>query len=93
MVTKYAKGLIFRFEKDLAAEALRKSENDSEKALDDLTNPETNSSIQVFGFSWKWFNFKFWDHHHYLLLLTCSLLLNQRKGKDSRKKWMLQFKL
>lgn len=37
----------FRFEKNLAAEALRRNENDSEKALDDLTNPETNSSIQV----------------------------------------------
>ncbi|XP_061991128.1 uncharacterized protein LOC133709408 [Rosa rugosa] len=34
------------FEKELAAEALRRNENDSEKALDDLTNPETNSSIQ-----------------------------------------------
>ncbi|XP_050380673.1 uncharacterized protein LOC126797940 [Argentina anserina] len=34
------------FEKVLAAEALRRNENDSEKALDDLTNPETNSSIQ-----------------------------------------------
>ncbi|KAF3453050.1 hypothetical protein FNV43_RR03483 [Rhamnella rubrinervis] len=35
------------FEKDLAAEALRRNENDTEKALDDLTNPETNSSIQL----------------------------------------------
>ncbi|XP_048332613.1 uncharacterized protein LOC107415686 isoform X2 [Ziziphus jujuba] len=35
------------FEKDLAAEALRRNENDSNKALDDLTNPETNSSIQL----------------------------------------------
>ncbi|PRQ33762.1 putative UV excision repair protein Rad23 [Rosa chinensis] len=34
------------FQKELAAEALRRNENDSEKALDDLTNPETNSSIQ-----------------------------------------------
>ncbi|PQM42024.1 NEDD8 ultimate buster 1 [Prunus yedoensis var. nudiflora] len=36
------------FEKELAAEALRRNENDAEKALDDLTNPETNSSIQVY---------------------------------------------
>ncbi|XP_027353602.1 NEDD8 ultimate buster 1-like [Abrus precatorius] len=35
------------FDKELAAEALRKNENDSQKALDDLTNPETNSSLQV----------------------------------------------
>ncbi|KAL2327412.1 hypothetical protein Fmac_020840 [Flemingia macrophylla] len=35
------------FEKDLAAEALRKNENDTQKALDDLTNPETNSALQV----------------------------------------------
>ncbi|KAK6942206.1 hypothetical protein RJ641_027583 [Dillenia turbinata] len=35
-----------RFEKDLAAEALRRNENDTQKALDDLTNPETNSAIQ-----------------------------------------------
>ncbi|KAL0358353.1 UNVERIFIED_CONTAM: hypothetical protein Sangu_0684700 [Sesamum angustifolium] len=34
------------FEKDLAAEALRRNENDTEKALDDLTNPETNSALQ-----------------------------------------------
>ncbi|KAK2984153.1 hypothetical protein RJ640_022665 [Escallonia rubra] len=33
--------------KDLAAEALRRNENDIQKALDDLTNPETNSSIQL----------------------------------------------
>ena len=39
---------IIRFEKELAAEALRRSENDTQKALDDLTNPETNSAIQVF---------------------------------------------
>nr|DAD27285.1 TPA_asm: hypothetical protein HUJ06_028753 [Nelumbo nucifera] len=36
------------FEKELAAEALRRSENDTQKALDDLTNPETNSSIQLY---------------------------------------------
>ncbi|TMW90256.1 hypothetical protein EJD97_016005 [Solanum chilense] len=35
------------FEKELAAEALRRSENDTQKALDDLTNPEANSSIQI----------------------------------------------
>ncbi|XP_004294681.1 PREDICTED: NEDD8 ultimate buster 1-like [Fragaria vesca subsp. vesca] len=34
------------FEKELAAEALRRNENDSEKALLDLTNPEANSTIQ-----------------------------------------------
>ncbi|KAK3213063.1 hypothetical protein Dsin_017769 [Dipteronia sinensis] len=35
------------YEKELAAEALRRNENDTEKALDDLTNPESNSSIQL----------------------------------------------
>ncbi|XAR66832.1 hypothetical protein NMG60_11013181 [Bertholletia excelsa] len=35
------------FEKELAAEALRRNENDTQKALDDLTNPESNSSIQL----------------------------------------------
>uniref|UniRef100_A0A162A9Z6 UBA domain-containing protein n=1 Tax=Daucus carota subsp. sativus TaxID=79200 RepID=A0A162A9Z6_DAUCS len=35
------------FEKTLAAEALRRNENDSQKALDDLTNPETNAAIQL----------------------------------------------
>ncbi|XVF47991.1 hypothetical protein PTKIN_Ptkin03bG0154700 [Pterospermum kingtungense] len=35
------------FEKNLAAEALRRNENDFQKALDDLTNPETNSVIQL----------------------------------------------
>lgn len=35
------------FEKELAAEALRRNENDTQKALDDLTNPEINSSIQL----------------------------------------------
>ncbi|KAH0654304.1 NEDD8 ultimate buster 1 [Solanum tuberosum] len=35
------------FEKELAAEALRRNENDTQKALDDLTNPEANSSIQI----------------------------------------------
>ncbi|KAF4346871.1 hypothetical protein G4B88_018410 [Cannabis sativa] len=34
------------FEKELAAEALRRNENDTQKSLDDLTNPEINSSIQ-----------------------------------------------
>ncbi|EPS60127.1 hypothetical protein M569_14677, partial [Genlisea aurea] len=34
------------FEKDVAAEALRRNENDTQKALDDLTDPETNSSLQ-----------------------------------------------
>ncbi|KAG9453013.1 hypothetical protein H6P81_005917 [Aristolochia fimbriata] len=36
------------FEKSLAAEALRRNENDTQKALDDLTNTETNSKIQVY---------------------------------------------
>ncbi|KAJ7979023.1 NEDD8 ultimate buster 1 [Quillaja saponaria] len=36
------------FEKELAAEALRRNENDTQKALDDLTNPESNSAIQVY---------------------------------------------
>ncbi|THG02320.1 hypothetical protein TEA_021162 [Camellia sinensis var. sinensis] len=35
------------FAKDLAAEALRRNENDTQKALDDLTNPESNSAIQL----------------------------------------------
>ncbi|KAM7477226.1 hypothetical protein LguiB_024469 [Lonicera macranthoides] len=35
------------FEKALAAEALRRNENDTQRALDDLTNPETNSKIQL----------------------------------------------
>ncbi|OIT36111.1 PREDICTED: NEDD8 ultimate buster 1 [Nicotiana attenuata] len=35
------------FEKELAAEALRRNENDTQKALDDLTNPEANASIQI----------------------------------------------
>ncbi|XP_051131703.1 uncharacterized protein LOC127251839 [Andrographis paniculata] len=34
------------FEKDLVAEALRQNENDTQKALDDLTNPEMNSKLQ-----------------------------------------------
>ncbi|XP_041996775.1 NEDD8 ultimate buster 1-like [Salvia splendens] len=33
------------FQKELAAEALRRNENDAEKALDDLTNPETNATL------------------------------------------------
>ncbi|KAL4180106.1 hypothetical protein AMTRI_Chr13g123570 [Amborella trichopoda] len=36
------------FERVLAAEALRRNENDTQKALDDLTNPETNSIIQLY---------------------------------------------
>ncbi|KAM4133292.1 hypothetical protein ACJW30_01G317400 [Castanea mollissima] len=35
------------FEKELAAEALRRNENDFQQALDNLTNPETNSAMQV----------------------------------------------
>ncbi|GMH18984.1 hypothetical protein Nepgr_020825 [Nepenthes gracilis] len=35
------------FARELAAEALRRNENDTEKALDDLTNPELNSKIQL----------------------------------------------
>ncbi|XP_041007986.1 NEDD8 ultimate buster 1 isoform X1 [Juglans microcarpa x Juglans regia] len=35
------------FEKELAAEALRRNENDFEKALDNLTDPAANSAIQV----------------------------------------------
>ncbi|KAF5725852.1 NEDD8 ultimate buster 1 isoform X1 [Tripterygium wilfordii] len=35
------------FDKELAAEALRRNENDTQKALDDLTSPETNSLLQV----------------------------------------------
>ncbi|KAK9100531.1 hypothetical protein Scep_023961 [Stephania cephalantha] len=34
------------FDKELAAEALRTNENDFQKALDDLTNPETCSILQ-----------------------------------------------
>ncbi|XP_058111437.1 uncharacterized protein LOC131254737 [Magnolia sinica] len=36
------------FEKFLAAEALRRNENDTQKALDDLTNPATNASLQLY---------------------------------------------
>ncbi|GAB4828208.1 hypothetical protein Ancab_035123 [Ancistrocladus abbreviatus] len=36
------------FERELAAEALRRNENDAQKALDDLTNPELNSKIQLY---------------------------------------------
>ncbi|XP_027066932.1 uncharacterized protein [Coffea arabica] len=35
------------FAKELAAEALRRNENDIQKSLDDLTNPETNAAIQA----------------------------------------------
>ncbi|XP_052183356.1 uncharacterized protein LOC127795614 [Diospyros lotus] len=38
---------IIGFEKELAAEALRINENDLEKALSALTNPETNTAIQI----------------------------------------------
>ncbi|KAJ6992517.1 NEDD8 ultimate buster 1-like isoform X1 [Populus alba x Populus x berolinensis] len=34
------------FEKELAAEALRKNENGTQEALDDLTNPEANTELQ-----------------------------------------------
>ncbi|GLJ36803.1 hypothetical protein SUGI_0742380 [Cryptomeria japonica] len=34
------------YEKALASEALRKNENDMQKALDDLTDPESNSVLQ-----------------------------------------------
>ncbi|OUZ99452.1 Ubiquitin-associated domain/translation elongation factor EF-Ts [Macleaya cordata] len=36
------------FEKELAAEALRRNENDTERALYDLTNPEKNSDMQLY---------------------------------------------
>ena len=39
--------LFCSFEKELAAESLRRNENETQKALDDLTNPDTNSDIQV----------------------------------------------
>lgn len=35
------------FAKELAAEALRRNENDIQTSLDDLTNPETNAAIQA----------------------------------------------
>lgn len=35
------------FDRELAAEALRRHENDTQKALDDLTNPDLNSKIQL----------------------------------------------
>ncbi|PWA92242.1 ubiquitin-associated (UBA)/TS-N domain-containing protein [Artemisia annua] len=38
----------YGFEKELAAESLRRNENETQRALDDLTNPETNSDIQLF---------------------------------------------
>ncbi|KAI8025949.1 hypothetical protein LOK49_LG02G00911 [Camellia lanceoleosa] len=37
------------FAKDLAVEALCRNKNDTQKALDDLTNPESNSAIQREG--------------------------------------------
>lgn len=46
------------FDKELAAESLRRNENETQKALDDLTNPETNSDIQViFGHNYLLSNF------------------------------------
>lgn len=39
--------MMCRFEKALAAEALRRNENNSHKALDDLTDIEINATIQV----------------------------------------------
>ncbi|KAL5547712.1 hypothetical protein UlMin_002943 [Ulmus minor] len=45
-LTKLNELVSIGYERFLAAEALRRNENDSEKALDDLTNPEINSSIQ-----------------------------------------------
>ncbi|ESQ50280.1 hypothetical protein EUTSA_v10001944mg [Eutrema salsugineum] len=36
------------YARDLAAESLRRNENDFQKALDGLTNPEVNCSIQVY---------------------------------------------
>lgn len=36
------------YEKELAAEALRRHENDFQKALDDLTDTEANSKIQLY---------------------------------------------
>lgn len=39
------------FEKTLAAEALCGNENNSYKALDDLTNVEINATIQVDAFA------------------------------------------
>uniref|UniRef100_A0A251UYN3 Uncharacterized protein n=1 Tax=Helianthus annuus TaxID=4232 RepID=A0A251UYN3_HELAN len=44
----YAIPVLFSFEKELAAESLRRKENEMQKALDDLTNPDTNSDIQLF---------------------------------------------
>ncbi|MED6206110.1 hypothetical protein PIB30_023976 [Stylosanthes scabra] len=36
------------FEREVAAEALRRNENESDKALDDLTKPDTNSNLQEY---------------------------------------------
>lgn len=38
------------FQRDLAAEALRLNENDTQRALDLLTDPERNFLLQVLGF-------------------------------------------
>ena len=40
--------VLSRFERLLAAEALRRNEIDTQRALDDLTNPEKNAVVQVF---------------------------------------------
>ncbi|KAJ0241791.1 Uncharacterized protein HA466_0211580 [Hirschfeldia incana] len=40
--------VLIGYAKDLAAESLRRHENDFQKALDALTSPEVNSSIQVY---------------------------------------------
>ncbi|KAM1397422.1 hypothetical protein ACFX2I_015004 [Malus domestica] len=47
-IKKLNQSVSIGFDKELAAESLRRNENDAEKALDDLTNPEVNSSIQVY---------------------------------------------
>ncbi|CAN6812599.1 unnamed protein product [Brassica oleracea] len=40
--------VLIGYARDLAAESLRRHENDFQKALDALTSPEVNSSIQVY---------------------------------------------
>ena len=42
--------LFCSFDRDLAAQALRVNENEVQKALDLLTNPERNCALQVLGF-------------------------------------------
>lgn len=46
-VVTFDVNVLSRFEKLLAAEALRRNENDTQTALDDLTNPEKNATLQV----------------------------------------------